>query len=222
MRLVLPLLFVVVLVGCGPSQEQIATRTQEYMDGLSVAERNAKNCLDGLKSDDSGYFKLTEEFILNVDHGSELYKTLFAGYASGQNIEDYKKYRRAMQACIDTMLQDYGKVDYRYVNNLAGKRSQSDDNLLKLLNSEITIGERNRFLAKIIAKYEADKTEINRDILDEFSNLSDSEIARNRSIAKLMFESNEDYRGVDMIEQKLQSLQPVPLPQPPKEVVTTD
>lgn len=222
MRLVLPLLFVVVLAGCGPSQEQIATRTQEYMDGLSVAERNAKNCLDGLKSDDSGYFKLAEEFILNVDHGSELYKTLFAGYASGQNIEDYKKYRRAMQACIDTMLQDYGKVDYRYVNNLAGKRSQSDDNLLKLLNSEITIGERNRFLAKIIAKYEADKTEINRDILDEFSNLSDSEIARNRSIAKLMFESNEDYRGVDMIEQKLQSLQPAPLPQPPKEVVTTD
>lgn len=222
MKLVPLILFVAVLAGCGPTQEQIAARTQDYMDSLSVAERNAKACLDDLKSADSGYTKLTEEFILNTDHHNELYKTLFAGYATGQNIEDYKKYRRAMQACIDTMLKDYSKVDYRYVNNLAGKRTQSDDNLLKLLNNEITIGDRNKFLANIIARYEEDKVGINHDILDEFSNLSDSEIQRNRSIAKLMYESTEEYQGIDLIEQKLQSLQPAPLPHPPKEVVTTD
>lgn len=222
MKQALFLLFVAILAGCGPTQEQIATRTQKYMDSLSVAERNAKDCLNGLRSADSGYLRLTEDFILQPEFSNELYKTLFSGYATTQNIEDYKKYRRAMQSCIDSMLKDYSSVDYRYVNNLAGKRSQSDDNLLKLLNSEITIGERNQFLAKIIAKYEQDKADINRNILDEFSNLSDSELQRNRLIAKTMYESNEEYRGVDQIEQKLQSLQPAPHLQQPKEVVKTD
>lgn len=222
MKIVSVILFVVVLAGCGPTQEQITTRTQAYMDSLAVAESNAKACLEGIKTADSGYHRLTEAFILNTDHNNELYKTLFAGYASAQNIEDYKIYRRSLQKCIDQMLKDYSNVDYRYVNNLAGKRTQSDDNLIKLLGNEITIGDRNKFLARIITRYEEDKADINRDIVDELSNLSDSEIQRNRSIAKQMFDSSEEYRGAELIEQKLQSLQPVPLPQPPKEVVTTD
>lgn len=222
MRPVFILLLVVAMAGCGPTQEQITTRTQAYMDSLSVAENNAKSCLDGVKNADSGYHRLTDEFILHIDHNNEMYKTLFAGYATGQHIEDYKKYRRALQTCIDQMLKDYSNVDYRYVSNLAGKRTHSDDNLLKLLNNEITIGDRNKFLAKIITDYEEDKADINRDIVDELSNLSDAEIQKNRSIAKQMFDSSEEYQGVDLIEQKLQSLQPAPLPQPPKEVVTTD
>jgi hypothetical protein len=120
------------------------------------------------------------------------------------------------------MLKDYGNVDYRYATNLAGKRAQSDDSLLQLLNNEITIGDRNKFLTEIMASYESAKVQINRDIIDELSNLSDPEIQRNRSIAKTMFESSEEYQGIDLIEEKLQSLKPAPLPQPPKEVVIAD
>jgi hypothetical protein len=74
MRLVPIIVFVAILAGCGPTQEQIATRTQKYMDSLSVAEGNAKTCLDGLKTVDSGYYRLVETFILNTEHHTEAYK----------------------------------------------------------------------------------------------------------------------------------------------------
>lgn len=207
MKLASILLLVTVVAGCGPTQEQIAARTQQYLELYSVAENNAKTCMDGVKTRGTGYFDVREQFILHTDNSSELHKKLFTHYATDQNIQDYRKYRKALQTCIDQMLKDYASVDYRYASNLAEKRSQSDKNLLQALNQEITVGDRNSFLVNLYRLYDLDKSEIGQDIIEEFGSLSDSELQRHREVAKRLFESSEEYQSANLVEKKLQELE---------------
>lgn len=207
MRLASILLLAVLLAACGPTREQIAERTQKYTELYSLAERNARTCLDGVKTPETGYFDLKEQFILHTDNSNELYKKIYSNYISDQNVQDYRKYRKALQVCVDQMLKDYGTIDYRYANNLAEKRARSDKNLLQALNREITVGDRNSFLVHLYQLYDEDKTEIGHDILQEFGSLSDDELRRHREVAKQLFESTEEYQSANLVEKKLQEME---------------
>jgi hypothetical protein len=163
MKLIPAGMLLLVAAGCTPLQEQVVGR--EYLEKRSVAAANSKQCMDEVKSGSPVYERLHALFIYDLQDDRQLTKITNKHYVTDQNIADLIAFREMIQPCYDQTLADYGNADLRYADYVLMVRAQSDENLLELLNRQITIGERNVYLLETLLNNRNKFAEIDRDAI---------------------------------------------------------
>lgn len=167
MKLIVAGILLVCTAGCAVSPEQVVGR--EYLEKRALAAANSKQCWDEVKTASPVYERLNDIFIFDLQDNRQLTKISNRNYVSEQIIADLIAFREMVQPCHDRSLVDYGSADLRYADYILGVRKKSDENLLALLNRQITIGERNVYLLESLLNNRQRFAEIDREVITDLS-----------------------------------------------------
>ncbi len=167
MKLIFFGILLVLVAGCASPPEQVLGR--EYLEKRAQAAANSKQCMDEVKNVSQVYQRLNDIFIYDLQDDRQLTKISNRSYVSEQNIADLIEFRDLIQPCYDQTLEDYGNADLRYADYILGVREKSDENLLALLNRQITIGERNIYLLEALLNNRQRFAEIDREVITDLN-----------------------------------------------------
>ncbi|GEM_PF-5264327 len=156
--------------GCATKQTEVVG--QEYLARRALAAANSKQCMDQVKRANPVYERLSDLFIYDLSDNRQLTKMSNRNYVTAQNVADLIRFREMIQSCYDQSLADYGNADRRYAEYMLSVRASSDNNLLELLNRQITIGERNVYLLEALHGNRSRFTEIDREVIADLNRAS--------------------------------------------------
>jgi hypothetical protein len=191
------------MAGCASAPGGIVG--EKYVEKRSLAAANSKKCMDAVKSNNPVYERLNNVFIYDANDNQQFSKIINNRQVTSQNIEDLIKFREMIQPCYDQALLEYGKADDRYANYMFVIRMQSDQNLLDLLNKQITIGDRNVYLLETLIANRRKFAEIDRDVMYDISNRRYSEISSIDVTNEISGQSYVDPK-TETLQQQLRSL----------------
>ena len=167
MKLIFSGILLILAAGCVPKPEQVIGR--EYLEKRALAAANSKQCMEEVKAASTVYQRLNDIFIFDLQDNRQLTKISNRSYVTEQNIADLIALRELVQPCHDRLIEDYGSADLRYADYILGVREKSDENLLALLNRQITIGERNAYLLESLLNNRQRFAEIDREVITDLN-----------------------------------------------------
>jgi len=134
--------------GCA-TQDQSPYQKLRIQAQQSVATYDACN----ERLDKSDLFKrLDQTLIFAPNDARSIQKMAIKRNATDREKKDILEYRSINVACKKAILEEMGQAHPIFVNLLATWFAESDERTLKLINDEITLGEANQFVAKLIPR----------------------------------------------------------------------
>lgn len=158
-------------------QLSIAEQFSSFKDRLDAAAKKRNECNDATERTQEA-IRLSEKYIINIEQDTKIFaKKLIGEYVSEQEKADHIKLREYKQECINDSINELNQINTRLANFTSHMINISDENLIKLINKNITIGEFNKNKMDISAYGRQEQTKLLEDISESYKNAHNEEIS---------------------------------------------
>lgn len=194
-----------------------ATQAQRQFQEMNMRAEEAfkanEACYDAAEATPAGQ-RTTEFLITKANDPEAIQKMAINRYVTDEEKQVIIDYRNSVQPCRSEMIEAFSKIHPDFVNLLAKWYAKNDEDILRIVEGEVTIGESNKDLNNLIPKRRAEWTRVSEKVVAQLQSAHQSEMQNRAATAAALQRWSYQQQLLHQNQQMINALQRSTFTQP--------